>query len=63
MPPGSAKVSSRAATLTPVHVLALGDDLAETDAHAKFQAPVGSKGRIPLRHGLLDIDGALNRLG
>ena len=59
MPPRSAMLSSRAATLAPVaeDVSPLRDDVAEIDANAEFNAPVRRCFRIALEHAALDLDG------
>jgi hypothetical protein len=47
----------------PVDILTVGDDLAKIDAHAELEPPVGRHGRVPLRHGLLQLDRTLHAVG
>ena len=62
MPPGSAKPSSRAATLTPspVDVLALDDHVAQVDTDAELDAPPLGGARVAPRHRALHLDRTLN---
>jgi hypothetical protein len=64
MPPGSAKPSSRAATLTAVakDVVGFDDDVAEVDPHSEANEFVFGRICVAVDHPALDLDGTANRI-
>jgi hypothetical protein len=64
IPPGSASVSRRAATIDAVaeNVIVLDDDVAEIDADTKLDPPLDRHLGVALSHGGLYLHGALHRI-
>ena len=65
MPPGSASVCRRAATLTPSPKMSssFDDDVAKVDADPKLDMPAGRHVGVAAGHSALDLDRALDRVG